>query len=196
VVDDFNKQYGAQIKKMEKQVNKTGKAIADSTNIPASANAKNFNNIKQYNNALKDAERILRSKVPEGQGLFRSVQNKDALGNLNSFVAELERANGVVERVRYQWDKEAQNFTPINRQTINSLQKHVDKASQTLGTLRSDINKLREGEGQSALLKEYDELEKRIANGTLTQKSVQGLQTKIKNEQALQQVISRQNKDY
>src|SRR5690606_10974567 len=92
--------------------------------------------------------------------------------------------------------QEAGKFMPINQQTVDGMEKHVNRASQSLRDLYADITKLRDGDGQNNLYKEYEALEKRIGHGTLTQDAVKQLKTRIKEEQVLQQVIDRQNKEY
>src|SRR5690606_24533093 len=103
---------------------------------------------------------------------------------------------GVVHRIRYEWNKEAGKFTPINQETVNTVEKHVHRATQQLRTLASEIEKLQSGAGKDALWQTYDELEKRAKMGTLTQDAVKNLQTQIREEQTLQQVINRTNKEY
>lgn len=186
VMDSFNE-------KARQQARQTGKVVQESVNIPASAHAKNYNNIKQYNNALADAERILRSKVPEGKGLFSTTQMKDAKGNLTSFVAQLERANGVVEKVRYEWDSKSAMFSPISRQTVDTIQKHSHQARQALMALEKDINSLNDGVSKTMLRGAYEGLERR---NELSKDAVQNLKIEIDRERALQQQSSKTNAEY
>src|SRR5690606_9251234 len=147
---------------------------------------------------IREAERLLRETYSPktGSGLFGFTEFRDAEGNVNGFIAQLEKANGVVHRIRYEWNKEAGKFTPINQETVNTVEKHVHRATQQLRTLASEIEKLQSGAGKDALWQIYDELEKRAKMGTLTQDAVKGLQTQIREEQTLQQAINRTNKEY
>ncbi len=188
IVGDFNKKYGDQVKKMQQQFQS-----ANIKSTPTSAMLGAFD-MKLYAQQIKDARTMMKDMF--GKGDFKSFEFKDAEGNLRGFIAQLEKANGVVQKIRYEWDEKAGKFMPINQQTINGIEKHVNKASQSLRSLYSDITKLQEGRGQNNLFKEYENLEKRISHGTLTQDAVKALQRQIKEEQVLQQSVDKTNKQY
>ena len=181
VVKDFNQRYGKQLKEMQQAQLKAQQVAtkAGSVNIPTGAGVQNFNNIKNYVNQLSEAERQLRSKFGDGKGLFSSLQLKDAQGNLRGFVASLERANGVVEKIRYDWNKNKNQFQVVDRQTATNTEKMVHKASQSLADLQRELGKT--GQASRELTKEYKALEKAGANGSLTNDMVKAYQTKVKN---------------
>ena len=195
VVEDFNNKYGEQVKKMQEQVNKYNRVIGETgEGGKRSINSATYRMIEE----IREAEKLLRETYSPktGSGLFGFTEFRDAEGNVNGFIAQLEKANGVVHRIRYEWNKEAGKFTPINQQTVDNTEKHVHKATQALRTLSAEIQKLQDGTAKDSLWKSYNDLERRASQGTLTQDAVKALQTQIKEEQALQQVISRQNKEY
>src|SRR6185312_4029357 len=146
---------------------------------------------KLYAQQVNEARRLMKDAF--GKGNFTSFEMKDAKGNLTGFIAQLEKANGVVQKIRYDWDAKAKQFTPINQQTINSTEKHIHKASQALRGLYAEMEKLETGKGKDGLFRRYDELEKRIGHGTLTQDAVKDLQRRIKEEQVLEGQIKKQN---
>lgn len=197
MISDFNLRYSKELQNIQQQAGKTQKAVMQATNIPASAMAKNFNNIKQYTNALTGAENILRSKFSDGKGIFGTTQLKDEKGNLQTFTAELRRADGIVESIKYKWNAKSGEFTPITRKTVDNVQRNVHQATQSLRSLQSEIDKLRQGSNaQVGFLKEYEKLNKMSKNNTLTKDAVKDLQTRIKQEQTLQGIVDKQNKEY
>lgn len=195
-VEQFNKQYAQQIKKMQQQAQQAGQKVTQSSTgaIPQTSPIGGFD-YKLYVQQVKDAERLMRTTFGKN-GNFASFEMRDAQGNLNGFIAQLEKANGVVQKIKYQWNAEAGQFTPINQQTVNTMQKHLQKAEQGLKSLQAEMFKLGDGAGKDNLLRQYSELEKRISNGTLTQNAVKDLQRMIKEEQVLQQQLDKSNKEY
>jgi TP901 family phage tail tape measure protein len=186
VVEEFNKKYSTQLKQMQE---KTAQAQAQVSkvhgiNVPMDAGVTNFNNIKQYVNQLKEAERIMKSKLGKGQnGLFNSFEIKDAKGNLQGFIATLEKANGVVDKVRYSFNKDKNAFQVVDRTTSTNTEKLIHKQMQALQDLQREIDKT--GKKSAEFQKEYNALMNAGANGSLTADAVKGLQTRIKNEQVL-----------
>lgn len=181
-VSDFNRKYSKQLREMQQTQRKVKEVQSSSgANVPTNAGVQNFNNIKRYVNQLSEAERQLRSKFGDKKGLFSSVQLKDAQGNLNGFIASLQRANGVVEKVRYSWNKNKNKFEVVDRQTGTQTEKMVHKAMQNLQDLQRELGKT--GKASKELKKEYDELQRAGSNGTLTTDAVKAFQTRIKNAQ-------------
>ena len=183
-VDQFNKRYARQLNEMQKQAFKpqsTPNVGGAGTNVPSgTASVENFNNMKQYTNALREAERILKSKLPAGQnGLFSSFQMKDAKGNLTSFVAALERADGVVEKVRYSWNKDKEQFQVMDRTTATQTEKLMFKQMQALKDLSIEMDKT--GVSSNKLRKEYNRLMEEADKGTLSAESVKDFERQIKN---------------
>ncbi|UUV45937.1 tape measure protein [Bacillus phage vB_BanS-Thrax1] len=190
--NDMNKKYAEQSKKAQEQINKaTAKQQQAQGNVKVSAPVGNFNNIKQYLKQMEDAERILRSKFKDG-GTFKTTQFKDAEGNLRSFVAELQRANGVVEKVRYNWNAQSGKFQLIDRQTISETQKSLAQAEASLKRVKDAINNLKNTDGKVALLSQFDNL-KNMGDG-LTKNMVKGLQDAVRAEQQMQQATAQENK--
>ncbi|OJT57284.1 phage tail tape measure protein [Bacillus licheniformis] len=181
-VSDFNRKYNQQLRQMQQTQKKVKETQANnSVNIPTNAGVQNFNNIKRYVNQISEAERQLRSKFADKKGLFSTVQLKDAQGNLHGFIATLQRANGVIEKVRYNWNKDKNKFEVIDRQTGTQTEKVVHKAMQSLQDLQREINKT--GKASKDLKQEYKELEKAGNSGTLTTDAVKAFKTRIKNAQ-------------
>jgi TP901 family phage tail tape measure protein len=195
VVDEFNKKYGEQVKKMQEQVNKHNRVISG-----AGQGGKRSSNSMTYQmiDEIKEAEKALRQMYSPktGSGLFGFSEFRDAEGNVRGFVAQLEKANGVVHKIRYEWNKEAGKFTPITQETVDATQKHVHKATQSLRSLSAEIQKLQDSKGKDALWSSYAELERRAGQGTLTNDAVKDLKRQIKEEQVLQQQIDKTNKEY
>ncbi|QPK89722.1 phage tail tape measure protein [Bacillus velezensis] len=181
-VNNFNKQYGKQIKEMQ-QLQRRSKNISNDSglNIKTDASVQGFNNIKKYVSQLEQAEKQLRGKFGDGKGLFSSLQLKDAQGNLRGFIASLERANGVVEKVRYEWNKGKNQFQVVDRQTATNTEKMIHKSMQSLQELQRELGKT--GKASKQLSSEYKELEKAGQKGTLTSDAVKAFQTRIKNAQ-------------
>ena len=144
-----------------------------------------------YVQQLREVERMM--KETYGKGLFRSIEFKDAEGNLRGFIAQLEKANGIIQKIRYQWNNEVGAFLPINQETVNNIEKTINKAKQSLMSLYAEIARLNDGMAKEGLFKYYEELEKRAEHGTLTQNAVRDLQRRIKEEQVLQQQIKNEN---
>lgn len=190
-VEDFNKKYGQQVKQMQQQMNQAsslkGKAQSG-TNIPTGSMVQNFNNIKQYTDEIKKAQAIMNGKF--GDGMFKATQFKDAKGNLTGFVAELQKANGVVEKMKYSWNGNKNAFEIINRQTVDQTQKNAQSIQNTLKQLKSEINNLGKGSDKSALLGDLSKIKKALSedNGrNFTKQMVTDLQSAIKAEQQLAQ---------
>ncbi|PGO60723.1 phage tail tape measure protein [Priestia megaterium] len=169
-VESFNRKYGEQLNRMRQQTQKAqleaSKATSTGLNIKNDASVQNFNNIKDYTKQLKEAQRILNSKLPSGQkGLFSSFEMKDAKGNLLGFIASLEKANGVVEKIRYDWNKDKNQFQIIDRSTATQTEKQVKRAVESLETLQGEIKKT--GKESVEFQKEYDRLLASGKNGKL-----------------------------
>jgi len=186
VVEDFNRTYGQQLKKMQ-EMNAKAQAEASKgvkgVNIPTTAGVQNFNNIKNYVKQLEEAEQHLRSKLKKGeQALFSSFEVKDAKGNLEGFIATLQKANGVVEKVRYSWNKDKNLFQVVDRTTATNIESMVQKSTQALANLEREIDKT--GKQASKFRREYAQMMKDGANNNLNMDAVKAFQTKIKNAQA------------
>src|SRR5690606_23238064 len=101
VVDEFNKKYGEQVKKMQEQVNKYNRV-----NGGAGQGGKRSSNSMTYQmiDEIKEAEKALRQMYSpkSGSGLLGFSEFRDAEGNVKGFVAQLEKANGVVHKIRYE----------------------------------------------------------------------------------------------
>ena len=187
-VQEFNKNYAQQMKKFNEQVTKAqqaqGKLQSQSkafTNIPMNADVQNFNNIKQYVSQLKEAERIMKTKLPKGEkGLFSSFEMKDANGNLKGFISTLERANGVVDKIKYSWNADKNKFMVIDRTTATQTEKAMFKQMQALKDLEVQIGKT--GEKSSKFKAEYDKLMSAGGANKLTQEMVKDYDRKIKKE--------------
>lgn len=190
-VEDFNRKYGQQVKKMQQQTSQAQTSMKGGANVPTNTNVGGFD-LKLYAQQINEAKRLMKDAF--GKGNFTSFEMKDAKGNLMGFVAQLEKANGVVQKIQYQWNAQAGKFTPISQQTIDSTEKQVHRATQALRSLQAEMMKLRDGSAKNKLLQDYDSLERRIGQGTLTQDAVKGLRQRIADEQVLQGVIERENK--
>ena len=168
VVEDFNSKYGSQVKQMEDYSKRMSQSTKDiGANVPTSGTGvQNFNNIKQYTNQLKEAERIMRSKVPEGEGLFSTHEIKEANGNLMGFTATLDRMNGIVDKTRYSFNQNKGMFEVVDRQTITTTEKEVHRAVQSLQNLQRELHKT--GEKSNELQKEYSALLKEGEKGSCT----------------------------
>src|SRR5690606_40652790 len=80
--------------------------------------------------------------ISYGEGLFGFKELRDAKGNIEGFVAQLEKANGVVHKIRYEWSNNANQFTPINQETVNTVEKHVHRADRKSTRLNSSHVKI------------------------------------------------------
>ncbi|UUV46192.1 tape measure protein [Bacillus phage vB_BanS-Thrax2] len=196
-VEDFNKKYGQQVKQMQEQMNKAsavkGKA-SSSLNVPTGTAIPNFNNIKQYNAEIKKAQEILNGKF--GDGIFKATQFKDAKGNLTGFVAELQKANGVIEKAKYSWNADKNKFEVINRQTVDNTQKNAQSIQNTLKGLKNEINNLGKGSDKSGLLTQLKDVQKALntdGGKNFTKQMVTDLQQAIKAEQQLAQATKAEN---
>ncbi|UGO51069.1 tail length tape measure protein [Bacillus phage vB_BanS_Nate] len=196
-VEDFNKKYGQQVKQMQEQMNKAssvkGKA-SSSLNVPTGTAIPNFNNIKQYNAEIKKAQDILNSKF--GDGIFKATQFKDAKGNLTGFVAELQKANGIVEKIKYSWSGNKNAFEVINRQTVDNTAKNAQSIQNTLKGLKNEINNLGKGSDKSGLLTQLKDVQKALntdGGRNFTKQMVADLQGAIKAEQQLAQATKSEN---
>lgn len=184
VIQEFNTNYRKQIETMNSQTQKIGSGGGrNSSASGAMADA------TMYAKTLKDAEQYMKSQF--GKGLFSSTELKDATGQLNGFIATLTNANGVVQKIKYEWNKDANAFTPINQQTVTNTEKNVANAMKSLRELDVEIAKL--GTNQAKFWQQYGSLQAQGANGTLTQQAVADLRTRIKEEQTLQSQIKVEN---
>jgi len=194
-VDDFNKKYGAQVKKMNQQINQASKSQGKAqSNISTNAPIGNFNNIKQYTDQIKKAQAILNGKF--GDGIFKATQFKDAKGNLTGFVAELQKATGVIEKLKYSWNSKSQAFEVINRQTIDNTNKGAQQIQNTLKQLKNEINNLGKGTDKSSLFNDLSKIKKALSEDggrNFTKQMVTDLQSAIKAEQQLAQSAKARN---
>jgi TP901 family phage tail tape measure protein len=187
-VEDFNRKYGEQLRRMKQQTDKFNQTKG---NVPMDAGVQNFNNIKRYTEQLKQAEQQLRSKFSDGKGLFSTAEMKDAQGNLRGFISSLERANGVVEKIRYEWNSEKNKFQVMDRQTVTNTEKNIQRAMQALENLQREIDKT--GDESKQFQREYNALLREGKNGTLGMDAVKDLQTRLRNEQAIIQATKKEN---
>lgn len=183
-VEEFSKKYGQQVKKVQDMTNK-----AQSTSLDSNGISKQNNHAKQYINNLKEAEKLLIAQ--HGKGLFSSTELKDAEGNLTGFTASLEKANGVVQQIKYEWDKDKDGFFPINQKTATNSQKATKEALKNLRELDREILKL--GKDGEKFAKEAMQLEKRASHNTLTQDAVNLFKTRINDEKALLGIQKKEN---
>lgn len=157
-VGAFNRTYAQQAKQMTASKEKIDKAMKLG-NVPTSSGVGNFNNIKQYNNQLKETERILRSKVQGGKdGIFSSAQMRDAQGNLLMFTATLKTADGVVEQIRYKWNSKKKMFTPIDRQTLDASEAQLRRVKVAIAELTAQRDRDMLSTKNKARGSEYDKL--------------------------------------
>jgi len=192
IVDNFNKNYRKQLEKTQQQISKTQTSNQKGVNVPNSTPVGNYNNIKQYVAQMKEAENMMKSKLGKNQsGLFSSFEIKDAKGNLNGFIATLEKANGVVEKVRYTFDQAKGKFVVVDRSTATATEKMIHRQMQALQDLQRELEKT--GKSSKQLQKEQNALMTAGANGTLTADMVKAHSTKIKNTQAEMQATKSQN---
>ncbi|UGO51228.1 tail length tape measure protein [Bacillus phage vB_BanS_Skywalker] len=196
-VEDFNKKYGQQVKQMQQQMNQAssikGKAQSG-LNVPTNSKVQNFNNIKQYTAEIEKAKSILNGKF--GDGIFKATQFKDAKGNLTGFVAELQKANGIVEKIKYSWNSNKSAFEIINRQTVDNTQKNAQSIQNTLKNLKNDINNLGKGADKGSLLTQLKDVQKALntdGGKNFTKQMVADLQSAIKAEQQLVQATKAEN---
>lgn len=188
-VEDFNKKYGEQVKRMQELSDKA--MVNGNKKAPSGAGIQDYLNVKQYVSTLKEAEALLKST--HGNGFFSSNELKDAEGNLHGFVASLEKANGVVQKVRYAWDEEKDSFLPINQQTVTNSEKAMKTALLSLRELDREILKL--GKDGAKFQKESAELEKRFSHNTLTQEAVNAFKARINDEKALLATQKKENSE-
>lgn len=182
-VDAFNKKYAKQIQEMQQKTQQAGKSTGGIT-APSI-------NTASYMNSLKDAEKYMKSTF--GKGLFTSQEMKNASGELLGFTTTLTKANGVVQKIRYDWDANKSKFTPISRQTLTDTEKSINKAKQALRNMYTDIEKLDNGKGKSGLFKSFEDLEKRASHGTLNSGMVDNLRNMVKQEEVLQKQVKNSN---
>lgn len=192
-VDKFNRKYGEQLRRMKSQSEQTSKYMSGfgGTNIPTNAGIQNFNNIKRYTEQLKQAEANLRSKFSDGKGLFSSFESKDAQGNLRGFIATLERADGVVEKISHKWNQDKNLFEVVDRNTATNVEKNLKRSTDALKDLQREIDKT--GDEAHKFQKEYDKLMRESDKGNLTKDMVQDFKTRLKDEQAIVQATIREN---
>ena len=194
VVQEFNTNYAKQIKQMQDQTQKMQTQQPKNTNTNTGGSNKSpastiIADANAYAKSLKDAQQYMRNQF--GKGMFSSNELKDANGQLTGFIGTLTKANGVVQKIRYEWDANANKFTPINRQTVTTTEKTVADALKSLRELDREISKL--GNSQGKFWQESNALKAQSANGTLTQQAVDALKTRIKDEQVLQAQIKAEN---
>lgn len=177
VVQQFNNAYGKQIQ----QVQQNSAKLSASTGV----------NPNSYTNGVNSAKSYMTQVY--GKGLFTSKEMKDANGVLTGFIGTLTKSDGVIQKIHYQWDANAKTFTPINRQTITETEKNVHKAKQLLSGMYTDIEKLKNGQGKTNLLNDYNAMMK---NNKLSTDAVKALKNRIKEEALLNQQIKQQNDSY
>ncbi|MFQ3543658.1 phage tail tape measure protein [Halobacillus rhizosphaerae] len=187
-MDDFNNKYGKTLKQIENKSKELNQAL----NVPTNAGVQNFNNIKKYASQLQEAERILKSKMKSGEkGLFSSFEIKDAQGNLKGFIATLEKANGVIEKVKYSWNSDKNKFQVVDRTVATTTEKMVHRSMEALKNLERELGKT--GKASQNLRTEYDKLMNSGANGSLEMGAVKALERKIKDEQTSIQLNEKEN---
>lgn len=173
---EISKEYGEQLKRMEQQ-SKTSFA--------------NIN--REYSKHIDNIARQMKQMY--GDGLFKYIENRDAEGNIKDIVAQLEKANGIVEQMRFVWDKDAGDFVKVGEKTVDSVEKSVNRAAESLRDLRLEIEKLQRTDAKVKLMDDYSKLEKRIGEGTLTQQAVRELERRIQQEKFIEQEIEKQNRE-
>lgn len=179
-VDNFNKKYGKQVAQMQAQtgqMQKMGVGV-----VPTDARVINFNAIKRYAEQLKEVERIMRSKVPKGAGLFSSFEVKDAQGNVKELIGTLEQANGVIDKTRFKFNSSKGAFELIDRTTLTNTQKQTHQAMKSLQDLEREISKT--GNASKEFRAEYEKMMRAGADGNLTKDQVSNYATRLKNQEA------------
>ncbi|MGL6081353.1 MAG: phage tail tape measure protein [Gammaproteobacteria bacterium] len=182
-VEDFNKKYGKQLDQMQKLQIKAQEVAkkaeqASTKNISTKAGAQNFNNIKEYTQALADAEKHLKSTLPQGkQGFFSSKELKDAKGNLHGFVASLEKMNGVVESVSYQFDDAKQRFQIVDRKTLTATEKNLYSNMKALSKLGGELDKT--GKKADVLFEAYEKLAVAGDEGKLDSQMIANFKSRV-----------------
>ncbi len=200
-VQDFNKRYGDQLKHMQaknlqaqRSATNMSRVNTENVNIVPSQATKveNFNNIKDYAKTLKEAERILKSKLKDTEtGLFGSKELKDAKGNLLGFIATLEKANGVVEQARYKWDDAKKQFSIVDRETVTQTEKMVHKSVQALNDLEKELRKT--GREADKFNDEFNKLAQKGLDGTLTMDNVRAFKTQLDKQKEMVQAEQKEN---
>jgi TP901 family phage tail tape measure protein len=200
-IDDFNKKFSKQInmlgqlnQKLNQQQQKAQQSAQKTVNttVPNTASVSDIG-IKRYMQQLKDAESEMR-RVFGKSGNFSSFEFKDAEGNLRGFVAQLEKANGVIQKVRYNFNKDSGKFELVDQQTITQTQKSMEKAMTSLQKLKREIDNMGKGSSKNILMQEFRDLEKLGRKGMLDQGSVNALNDLIKREKDLAEVYKYQRK--
>jgi TP901 family phage tail tape measure protein len=197
VIDDFNKKFSKQInmlnqlnQKLNQQKQKTQQSVNQT--VPSGTPVGGIDT-KRYLTQLKEVETEMR-RVFGKKGNFSSFEFKDAEGNLRGFIGQLEKANGVVQKVRYNFNKDKGSFELVDQQTITQTQKSVEKAVNNLQKLKREIDNMGKGQSKNILLQEFKDLEKLGRKGMLDQGSVTALNDLIKREKDLAEVYKYQRK--
>lgn len=178
----MNKEVGG----VQKASKKMGEAIDKNFNVSTkTATVKGANYIKNYGKQLKEVETMMRSKTPDGKGIFSSHQYKDAKGNLLGFIATLERANGVSEKLRYTFNKDKNGFEIVKRTTMDNTQKFFEKLKRDLSGMEGNLNKA--GSQTKKLTKEFETLTKMGDQGMLTRDMVNSFEKRLKSAKKLAQ---------
>lgn len=176
-----------EIQGIQRASKKMGEAIDKNFNVSTkTATVKGANYIKNYGKQLKEVESIMRSKTPDGKGIFSSHQYKDAKGNLLGFIATLERANGVSEKLRYTFNKDKNGFEIVKRTTMDNTQKFFEKLKRDLSGMEGNLSKA--GSQTKKLTKEFETLTKMGDQGMLTRDMVNSFEKRLKSAKKLASV--------
>lgn len=183
IIHEFNKTYAKEIERMGKikpqQPTPNQPQKPKPLDIKTNIDVQGINNIKDYTKQLEIAERKLRAKLKDGEsGIFSSREMKDQAGNLRGFIAMLEKANGVTEKIKYQWDKERDKFLVIDRTTLNANQKNTARAIDSLKELQTGLKDT--GKQSKEFSKQYSQLMKNGEDGTLTTEMVKNFKERVK----------------
>lgn len=185
-VKKYNDEFARSIQNSQ---NKVAKSLSKHTQ-PTNSNISGFN-YTQFADSVGKAEKLMRDKFGKN-GVFSSIESKDAEGFLNGFVAQLQRTNGIVYKMKYNWDKDAKKFSPINQTTVNTTQKYANQLRDSLAKTYDSIQKLQDGGGKSKLLDNFSDLEKRFSQNSLTKDAVKGLDRLIRLEKQYESEIKKE----
>lgn len=190
-VKKYNDEYAKHVQNSQNRIAKSVSSNAHTSS--SSSNVLGFD-YKLFSTEVNKAEKIMRDKFGKN-GIFNSIETRDAEGFLNGFVAQLQRTNGIVYKMKYSWDKNAGAFTPINSTTVNATQKYAKQLRESLAKTYDSINKLGEGSGKNKLLSEFSDLEKRFSQNSLTKDAIKGLDRLIKQEKQYETEIKREQSE-